>query len=129
MLFLPIWQKKSVILIHSHQMAIVVLAVVIFFFFTFFKDFIYLFLERGEGREKERERNINVWLPLTCPLLGTRPTTQVCALTGNQTGDPLVSGLALNPLSHTSQGCCLFIWQSKGKEVNATDWLDKYSMF
>ena len=32
----------------------------------FFKDFIYLFLERGEGREKERERNID-WLPLTCP--------------------------------------------------------------
>ena len=30
----------------------------------FFKDFIYLFLDRGEGREKERERNINVWLPL-----------------------------------------------------------------
>ena len=30
----------------------------------FFKDFIYLFLEREEGREKERERNINVWLPL-----------------------------------------------------------------
>ena len=32
--------------------------------------FIY-FLERGEGREKERERNINVWLLLTQPLLGT----------------------------------------------------------
>ena len=30
----------------------------------------YLFLERGEGREKEKERNINVWLPLLCPLLG-----------------------------------------------------------
>ena len=29
-----------------------------------FKDFIYLFLERGEGKEKERERNINVWFPL-----------------------------------------------------------------
>ena len=29
-------------------------------FFFFFKDFIYLFLERGE----ERERNIDVWLPL-----------------------------------------------------------------
>ena len=28
--------------------------------YDFFKDFIYLFLERGEGREKERERNINV---------------------------------------------------------------------
>ena len=33
----------------------------------FFKDFIYLFLERVEGKEKERERNINVWLPPTCP--------------------------------------------------------------
>ena len=43
-------------------------------FFNLFKDFIYLFLERGEGREKERERNINVWLPLATthwPLLGT----------------------------------------------------------
>ena len=57
---------------------------------NFFKGFIYLFLERGEGREKERERNINVWLPLTWPPLGTWPTTQACALTGNQTSDPLV---------------------------------------
>ena len=39
----------------------------------FFKDFIYLLLERREWREKERERNINVWLPLVHPLLGTRP--------------------------------------------------------
>ena len=35
----------------------------------FLKDFIYLFLERGEGKEKERKRNINVWLPLKCPLV------------------------------------------------------------
>ena len=27
--------------------------------YYFFKDLIYLFLERGGGREKERERNIN----------------------------------------------------------------------
>ena len=26
--------------------------------------------DRGKGREKERERNINVWLPLACPLPG-----------------------------------------------------------
>ena len=26
----------------------------------FFKDFIYLFLERREGKEKEKERNIHV---------------------------------------------------------------------
>ena len=57
----------------------------------FFKRF-YLFIERGEGKEKERERNINVWLSLTCPLLGTWPTTQACVLTENRTGDPLVCG-------------------------------------
>ena len=55
------------------------------------------------GREKERERNISVWLPLTRPLLGTWPTTQAPALTGNPTSDPLVHKPALNPLSHPSQ--------------------------
>ena len=54
--------------------------------------------------EKERERNINVWLPLTCPLLGTWPAAQACALTGNRTSVPLVPRPALNPLSHISQG-------------------------
>ena len=39
----------------------------------FKKDFIYLFLERWEGRKEERERNINVWLPVTHPPLGTWP--------------------------------------------------------
>ena len=63
----------------------------------------YLFiLEREEGRETERERNISVSLPLVCLLLGTWPTTQACALTGNRTGDPSVHELTLNPLSHTS---------------------------
>ena len=57
-------------------------------FLIFKKYYIYLFLERGEGREKE-ERN-HMWLPLTWPPLGTWPTTQVYALTGNWTGDPLV---------------------------------------
>ena len=64
----------------------------------------YLFLERGKGREKESERNINVWLSLACPLLGTWPTTQACALTGNLTSNPLVHRPVVNPLSHTSQG-------------------------
>ena len=71
--------------------------------FFFFKDFIYLFVERGEGRKKERERNINVWLPLTHHLLGTWPATQACAVTGYWTSNPLVHRLALNPLSHISQ--------------------------
>ena len=62
------------------------------------------FIFRERGREGERERNISVWLPPMCPLLGTWPATQACALTGNRTSDPLVRRLAFNPLSHTSQG-------------------------
>ena len=72
---------------------------------SFFEDFIYLFLERGEGKEKERERRGT----LTCPFLGTWPPTQACALTGNQTSDPLVCRSALNPLSCTNQGMILVL--------------------
>ena len=45
-----------------------------------------------------------MWLPLTHPLLRTWPATQACALTGNRTGDSSLCRVALNPLSHTSQG-------------------------
>ena len=69
-----------------------------------FKDFIYFIFSEGEEKEKERERNISVWLPLARPLLGTWTTTQVCALTGNRTSDPLLLRPTLNPLSYTSQG-------------------------
>ena len=62
----------------------------------------------GRG-ERKRGRDINVWLPLMCPLMGTWPITQACALTRNRTGDPLVCRLALNPLSHTSQGCTFIL--------------------
>ena len=44
-----------------------------------------------------------MWLSLAHPLLGTWPRTQAYALTGNQTGDPLVRRPLLNPLSYTSQ--------------------------
>ena len=71
---------------------------------NFFKDFIYLFLERGERREKERERTVNVWLLLAHPQLGTKPATQACALPGKSTCNPLVHRPELNPLSYTSQG-------------------------
>ena len=72
--------------------------------YIFLKILFIFFLERGEGREEDRERNINVWVPLTQPSLGTWPATQACALTGNQTSNPLVHRPELNPLSHTSQG-------------------------
>ena len=74
-----------------------------------FKYFIYFFLERGERRETERERDISAWLPLPQPPLGTWPTTQACALTGNRTSNTVVRRLVLNPLSHTTQGVLLFI--------------------
>ena len=63
-----------------------------------------LFIFRGERREKEKESNIIVRLPFVRPLLGTWPTAQAGALTGNQTSDFLVCRLAFNTLSHTSQG-------------------------
>ena len=75
----------------------------------FFKDFIYLFLDRGQGREKERERNINVWLPPTCPPLGTWSTTQACALTGNQTGDPLVCKYTQSTEPHQQGRNCICV--------------------
>ena len=50
------------------------------FGFSFLKDFINFIFRLGEGREKERERNINVWLPLMHPLLGTWPITWACVL-------------------------------------------------
>ena len=53
---------------------------------------------------KERQRNVYVLLPLTRPLLGTLPTIQARALTGDLTGDLVVLRPACSPLSHTSQG-------------------------
>ena len=64
----------------------------------FFKLYLFIFGER------DRQGNINVWLPLTRPLLETWPIPQACALTGNRTSDLLVHRLALSPLSCTSQG-------------------------
>ena len=68
------------------------------------------FTERRREGEREGEKHQCVVasctppLPLAHPQLGTRPTTQACALTGNRTNNPLVRRLAFNPLSHTSQG-------------------------
>ena len=73
----------------------------------FFLLFVCLFLEGGKGRRR-RGRDINVWLPLTHPLLGAWPATQACALTGNLTGNPLGHRPVLNPLSYTSQGYFFF---------------------
>ena len=73
----------------------------------FFKDvfiFLFIFRQRGRKREREGEKHQCVVAFHAPPYWGPGPATQACALTGNQTGDPLVRRLALNPLSQTSQG-------------------------
>ena len=52
------------------------------YFILFFKDFIYLFLEKGEGREKGGETSMcgcllrtPNWGPGICPWLGIKPVT------------------------------------------------------
>lgn len=47
------------------------------------------------GRESEREKTFS-WLPPACPLLSIEPAIQACVLSGNQAGDLLVLGMALN---------------------------------
>ena len=73
------------------------------FFFNLF-----IFRERGREGEREGEKHQCV-VASHAPLLGTCPATQACALTGNQTGNPLVLRPALNPLSHTIQGKSLLV--------------------
>ena len=53
-----------------------------------------------------------IGLHLACSLLGTWPTTQACAMSGNRTGHLLFLRLTLNPLSHTSQGCTSLLWKN-----------------
>ena len=66
----------------------------------FLKRF-YLFIFRQRRREEEiEEKNINVWLPLMWPPLGTGPTTQACAPTGNRTGDALFASHAPSTEPH-----------------------------
>ena len=60
---------------------------VFYFIFTYF-IFTYIFLKRfysfpKGGRKRGRETSMCGCLSRV-PLLGTRPTTQACALTGNQ---------------------------------------------
>ena len=79
----------------------------------FFKDFIYLFLERGE----RRKRNINVrqkhWSFASCkPPARDLAHNPSMSSDWNRTGHLLACGTSPNPLSHTSQDC-LEVFQMK----------------
>ena len=56
----------------------------------------------GEKEEEKHQCMVASHTPPTGDL--TWSATQVCSLTGNQTGDSLVRRPVLNPVSHTSQG-------------------------
>ena len=79
----------------THQNSLHIMILSLFFLFKKkrninIKKYTYiLFFLRGAGREKRWERNINVWLPLECPLLVTCSATQACALTRKPTHNPL----------------------------------------
>ena len=70
-----------------------------------------LFLERGGGREKERERNINVWLPLRHPLLGTGPSTQAWALIWEWNEQPFGSQAGTQSAEPHQPGPYLRCWK------------------
>ena len=73
-----------------------------FAFLFFFKIlFIYFYREGKGGRKRGKHQCV---VASCTPPTGYLAATQACALTGNRTSDPLVCRLALNPLSHTSQG-------------------------
>ena len=101
-------------------------------FSVFFKN-IHLFTFRQRGREARKRTEISMCGCLLCaPPLGAWPATQACALTGNQTSDPLVYRPMLNLLSHTSQGCiciflkkCLLIYESHTIEFTFLEWTVK----
>ena len=66
------------------------------------------FRERGKEEEREGDTNVREKHQLvashTCPAPGTKPTTQACALTGNQKLTLGSMGPRSNQLSHTGQG-------------------------
>ena len=86
----------------------------------FFKKKRFLKIYFKEGKGERKERNLSVWLPLLRLPLGTWPTTQACALTGNGTDDPLVCRPALSPLSHTNQGSISFLLCKGGEKTIVT---------
>ena len=68
---------------------------------------IFFFSERCREGERKGDKHWSVASYIR-PLLGTWPTTQAGALTGNQTGNLLGHRPVLNPLSHTNQGEGIF---------------------
>ena len=78
------------------------------FLFSFKKRFyLFIFTQKGRVGEREGEKHQCVVASHVAPL-GTWPATQACALSRNQSRNPLVHRPVLNQLSCTSQGWLMF---------------------
>ena len=95
-----------------------ILIMFITLFLSIFKDFSYLFLERGKRSEKQRERNIHVWEKHPSAASPTPSTGDLAHNPGmcshpdqelNWRSFSLAHGTRPNPLSHTGPGT-LFIY-------------------
>ena len=75
------------------------MSITIYSFFLF-----QFFLERGEEKDKEGEKHQCVVASHTPPTGNLACNPGTCP-DWESTGNPLVPRPALNPLSHTSQGC------------------------
>ena len=63
----------------------------------------------------------NVRLPLLCPLLGTWPTIQACALTGNGTSHPCLGSQAGAQSTEPHQPELFLLIYSKERNTNVHD--------
>ena len=68
---------------------------------------IFIFREGKGRRKKGRQTSMCGWVSRSAHW-GSGPKTKACALTGNQTGDPLVRRPALNPVSYTTRAKIFF---------------------
>ena len=97
-------------------------AISFFFFLILTQGHAYWF-QRGEGRERGRGREhwckggTSICCLSYAPRLGTKPTTKVCALTGNGTCDISVYGLTLQPTEAHWPGILFPHWQGSGFEL------------
>ena len=88
------------------------------FFNPHVRTFFHWFLGREEGRETLMwERSIK-WLSLVCTWSGTKPSTYVCAPTGNHTHDLSITGGCSNELSHMARATCMWsFWNSSSEKA------------
>ena len=80
-------------------------------FFLFFKDFIYVFLERREGIEKEREKHQCVVASHMAPTGDLACNPDMCP-DWESNWHPFGSQPMLSPLSYTSQGFFIVFLQN-----------------